>query len=1149
MNESVQGKKLYLKVLKAIAKLKEEIKPVVVNGKDGKTPIKGTDYLTSPEIEAFKLEIKPIKGKDYFDGKNGKDGMNGKNGKDGKDGINGKDGKDGENGSPDSPKEIVNKLESLRGRDKLSIDAIKDLGEILKRPRSVSIFGGGGGSGSSLPNQTGNSGKFLTTDGTNPSWDTPAGSGDMLKATYDPTNINGSAFARVNHTGEQAISTVTGLQTALDAKMLNDRTINGKAVSGNPTLDKTDIGLGNVDNTSDLDKPVSTAQESAINAAVATVTKASLGLDQVDNTTDLGKPISTATQTALNAKQDTLVSGTNIKTINGTSLLGSGNISVTGSSNFFVVTDYGAVGDGTTDDTTAFQDAIDAAEVLGGTVLVPEGTYKVVMPTIATGNINVVGTGWGSKILLADSTLESSGLTNGLWVNTASNVTIRDLAIDGNFSNIAKNGTYQSSSSLWDPVISEYGSTSVKVYKMAGSGIDASTYLRQRIPIRITDSENVIVENCLITNSVSAGILADGTSVNSCKNILIQGNRIHHTWDNGIYFHQGVQYASAVDNIISDTTYNGISAVYCDNIIVNGNNITKAGPSDSDSGGVQINGSTNTVVNGNIISKCQFYGIDVLSTQETNITGGNGGLAVWGRNTVITNNSITGCHANDYPTHNAPGINLFGAQDTNIASNSIDDCDFGISMGYHAINTAVLNNRVSKCSSIGLNIGSAVDLINIYVKGNYIAYNGSHGVYTSPEVRIEGNTIVGNNGMGINLTQQPTGIPNKIDYIINNTILDNTDSGVYANAGTGNVAFIKGNTFGNSSGTVFYDGEITNGDNTFQSDTASFNAGDVGKVLVLVNQGTDDTALATTIVSVTNSTTVELDDPAVATQTGLTFYIGRGAQFFTGGSTTDASSSVLTVSASLTSEDVGKTIQLYKGTNIGVCVFAGYITSVTNSTTAVLSGNAGSNTGLKVVIDRSRNQMVRAINKGSGEVIDEDNTVWGIPEILDGATVYKIGGIVRTTTSSTDNNIPRFDGITGSILQSSGANIDDSGNFTATGSIHTTSDNTYVGADDEAIPRMGWTKKAGGAPFLALGRYENFFVKRNTSNNSIDPADSFDTIFTVGTDNRVTAEGKIRTLSGYQSVDESDGISTTITTSGLVGKTITIKNGIITGFA
>jgi hypothetical protein len=39
-------------------------------------------------------------------------------------------------------------------------------------------------------------------------------------------------------------------------------------------------------------------------------------------------PISTATQTAIDAKQDTLVSGINIKTINSTSLLGSGDVAV-----------------------------------------------------------------------------------------------------------------------------------------------------------------------------------------------------------------------------------------------------------------------------------------------------------------------------------------------------------------------------------------------------------------------------------------------------------------------------------------------------------------------------------------------------------------------------------------------------------------------------------------------------------------------------------------------------------------------------------------------------------------------------------------------------------------------------------------------------
>jgi hypothetical protein len=58
--------------------------------------------------------------------------------------------------------------------------------------------------------------------------------------------------------------------------------------------------------------------------------KTALALNNVDNTTDANKPISSATQTALDAKQATLVNTTNIKSINGTSILGSGNLVVGG---------------------------------------------------------------------------------------------------------------------------------------------------------------------------------------------------------------------------------------------------------------------------------------------------------------------------------------------------------------------------------------------------------------------------------------------------------------------------------------------------------------------------------------------------------------------------------------------------------------------------------------------------------------------------------------------------------------------------------------------------------------------------------------------------------------------------------------------------
>lgn len=63
---------------------------------------------------------------------------------------------------------------------------------------------------------------------------------------------------------------------------------------------------------------------------VDVLAKADVGLGNVDNTSDASKPVSTDQQTALNLKQDTLVSGTNIKTIGGASVLGSGDLAVIG---------------------------------------------------------------------------------------------------------------------------------------------------------------------------------------------------------------------------------------------------------------------------------------------------------------------------------------------------------------------------------------------------------------------------------------------------------------------------------------------------------------------------------------------------------------------------------------------------------------------------------------------------------------------------------------------------------------------------------------------------------------------------------------------------------------------------------------------------
>ena len=67
----------------------------------------------------------------------------------------------------------------------------------------------------------------------------------------------------------------------------------------------------------------------------------------------------TGLQDALNAKQATLVSGTNIKTVNGNSIVGSGNIdldSTGGEIGWRTPEQFGAAGDGVTDDYLALRE-------------------------------------------------------------------------------------------------------------------------------------------------------------------------------------------------------------------------------------------------------------------------------------------------------------------------------------------------------------------------------------------------------------------------------------------------------------------------------------------------------------------------------------------------------------------------------------------------------------------------------------------------------------------------------------------------------------------------------------------------------------------------------------------------------------------------
>lgn len=192
---------------------------------------------------------------------------------------------------------------------------------------------------------------------------------ETARAVLAEDNLNKKIEAETTRATSAEQTLTTNLNAEIERATNAEEQLNTTLTShtnnkNNPhTVTKAQIGLGNCDNTSDLNKPISTATQSALDSLSTeisnevtrakaieeelseditseslrattaenkitsnltthttntdnphNVTKSQIGLSNVDNTADVNKPISTATQNALNNKADkaTTLAGYNI---------------------------------------------------------------------------------------------------------------------------------------------------------------------------------------------------------------------------------------------------------------------------------------------------------------------------------------------------------------------------------------------------------------------------------------------------------------------------------------------------------------------------------------------------------------------------------------------------------------------------------------------------------------------------------------------------------------------------------------------------------------------------------------------------------------------------------------------------------------------
>lgn len=458
------------------------------------------------------------------------------------------------------------------------------------------------------------------------------------------------------------------------------------------------------------------------------------------------------------------------------------------------VKDFGARGDGVTDDTAAIQAAVNT----GKNVIIPEATnYYYTTATInLLSNQIISGEGAKSQIRISNSVATN----NVIAATNRSNVVVRDLAVyaTGGSGSISQAGGIAfigcSHSAVENCLVENHRGNGVNLFNSNNCKVVGNTFLNS--PVQNGDTNNLAgadiyvgysSSNNIVTNNLCASGNATGIGLQSVVGVdkvndnIVDSNIVQNCKGYGILAYRNDDTSTPSQevkrNVISNNTvrnitgtilslvtgqYNFGSGIYlqgAEHCTVVGNTVenTHSGSVVITEllapGAIGMTNSSSAVIANNTINEPKFVGIYIGDPNNFGIINGS---------TIVEGNEIRN-------VPNRSGIKIINRGNVAIRNNTVSNVDGG--PGIWVANTlttrkniTIIGNHVFDITNTGIVVDFAE---NVIVANNLINTVGIHGVgcSNSNTISINNNTIVDHVTRGIELTATNTNAT-----ITNNTI-------------------------------------------------------------------------------------------------------------------------------------------------------------------------------------------------------------------------------------------------------------------------------------------------------------------------------------------------------------------------------------------